>query len=417
VPVDETGERGHPEPLRTAGWRGKRRGVLIIGLAGAVVAAAAVTAVVLVTAKPGPQKYASLPGPCALVTTATLAQYVPGAASTVQSTPSSGTHQVDSCDWAAISGYQARQLLVTIDLYRSSSGVADARRTFSPHATAACKCAVTVRSITGLGDEAKTVLITFDKNAFPKGGRVIPPEAAVVVQSGNVSFQVFYNVTIYNPQRPGPPVPAPAVEQAAAVAGAHDVLAALADPGAARPGAPPVRGPDYPLPAKPCGLVTTATLATMLSKAQAGPTQKQSNTVSDTEGCGWQGQTTALTLNLSVTIFHGVARIEDAHSALEYQIQVDSQDSADGRLRTATTKTEPVPGVGSQGTAVFQDTAYPDESGLISYRVELLAWSGNALIVVRVNGFVGATDPPTQATALRYAIAVARDTLTALPGA
>lgn len=415
--MDETGERGRPEPLRTAGWRGKRRGVLIIGLAGVVGVAAAVTAVVLVTAKPGPQKYASLPGPCALVTAATLAQYMPGAASTVQSMPSSGTHQVDSCDWTAISSYQARQLHVTIDLYRSSSGVADARRILSPHATAACKCAMTVRSVTGLGDEAKTVLITFDKNAFPQGGGVIPPEAAVVVQSGNVSFQVFYNVTIYNAQRPGPPVPAPAVERTAAVAAARDVLAALADPGAARPGAPSVEGPDYPLPARPCGLITAATLATMLPKAQAGPAQKQSNTVSDTEGCGWQGQTTALTLNLSVTIFHGVARIEDAHSSLEYQTQTDSQNSADGSLRTLTTKMAPVPGLGNQATAIFQDTAYTDESGLISYRVELLAWSGNALIVAQVNGFVGETDPPTQATALRYAVAMARDALTALPGA
>jgi hypothetical protein len=245
---------------------------------------------------------------------------------------------------------------------------------------------------------------------------VVAPEADVFVQSGNAAIGVLYNVTIYNPQRPGPPVPAPAVERAAAIAAARDILAALADPGAARPAAPPMQGPDYPVPARPCQLVTEATLATLLPKAQAVPAQKQAGTEADIEGCSWTAGTTDLSLSLSVTIFHPAIRIEDAHSSLEYTIQAESQDSADGPLRTMTAKTEPVPGVGSQATALFKDTVYASESSLYSYQVELLTWSGNALIGVKVNGFVGATYPPAQATALRYAIAVARDTLAALPG-
>ena len=107
-------------PRRRSAW-GRRR-VLIPAVA--AVAAAVAAAVVL---WPGPraQEYRALPPPCTLVTTATLAKYVPGATGKPLSPPAGG------CEWHGISGSLGqRDLLVSVAVFGSSSGVAQARQLF-----------------------------------------------------------------------------------------------------------------------------------------------------------------------------------------------------------------------------------------------------------------------------------------------
>jgi len=153
-------------PRRRSAWR--RRRVLIPAVA--AVAAAVAAAVVL---WPGPwaQEYRALPPPCTLVTTATLAKYVPGATGKPLSPPAGG------CEWHGISGSLGqRDLLVSVAVFGSSSGVAQARQLFDldAHATAISAphitFTVTRRPLPGLGDQAMVQIYQPSKNVVPPAG-------------------------------------------------------------------------------------------------------------------------------------------------------------------------------------------------------------------------------------------------------
>jgi len=206
-------------PRRRSAWR--RRRVLIPA---AAVAAAGAAAVVL---WPGPraQEYRALPPPCTLVTTATLAKYVPGATGKPLS-PSAG-----GCEWHGISGSLGqRDLLVSVAVFGSSSGVAQARQLFDldAHATAISAphitFTVTRRPLPGLGDQAMVQIYQPSKN-------VVPPLADVVVdvRSQNAEFSVTFNIDL--PGAQPPPTSAELVSETIAIA--RDVLAVLASPGTA----------------------------------------------------------------------------------------------------------------------------------------------------------------------------------------
>jgi len=204
-------------PRRRSAW-GRRR-VLIPAIA--AVAAAVAAAVVL---WPGPraQEYRTLPPPCTLVTTATLAKYVPGATGKPLSPPAGG------CEWHGISGSLGqRDLLVSVAVFGSSAGVAQARQLFDldAHATAISAphitFTVTRRPLPGLGDQAMVQIYQPSKN-------VVPPLADVVVdvRSQNAEFSVTFNIDL--PGAQPPPTSAELVSETIAIA--RDVLAVLASP-------------------------------------------------------------------------------------------------------------------------------------------------------------------------------------------
>ncbi len=207
-------------PRRRPAW-GRRR-VLIPAVAAVAVAVAA--AVVL---WPGPraQEYRALPPPCTLVTTATLAKYVPGATGKPLSPPAG------SCEWHGISGSLGqRDLLVSVAVFGSSSGVAQARQLFDldAHATAISAphitFTVTRRPLPGLGDQAMVQI-------YQPGKNVVPPLAVVVVdvRSQNAEFSVTFNIDL--PGAQPPPTSAELVSETIAIA--RDVLAVLVSPGTA----------------------------------------------------------------------------------------------------------------------------------------------------------------------------------------
>jgi hypothetical protein len=207
-------------PRRRPAW-GRRR-VLIPAVA--AVAAAVAAAVVL---WPGPraQEYRALPPPCTLVTAATLAKYVPGATGKPLSPPAGG------CEWHGISGSLGqRDLLVSVAVFGSSSGVAQARQLFDldAHATAISAphitFTVTRRPLPGLGDQAMVQI-------YQPGKNVVPPLADVVVdvRSQNAEFSVTLNIDL--PGAQPPPTSAELASETIAIA--RDVLAALASPGMA----------------------------------------------------------------------------------------------------------------------------------------------------------------------------------------
>jgi hypothetical protein len=201
-------------PRRRSAWR--RRRVLIP-------AAAAVAAAVVLWPSPQAQEYRALPPPCTLVTTATLAKYVPGATGKPLSPPGGG------CEWHGISGSLGqRDLLVSVAVFGSSSGVAQARQLFDLDARATAISAphitftVTRRPLPGLGDEAMVQI-------YQPGKDVVPPLADVVVdvRSQNAEFSVTFNIDL--PGAQPPPTSAELVSETIAIA--RDVLAVLASPG------------------------------------------------------------------------------------------------------------------------------------------------------------------------------------------
>jgi hypothetical protein len=200
-------------------WR--RRTVLIAGI---TAVAAAVAAVVL---WPGsqPQAYTTLPPPCTLVTAATVARYLPAAASTPVE-PSEG----GGCRWLSTTGPGGqRELTVMAAVFGSSSGVADAKRDFDANSHTALRTpddkitfTVTRQSVSGLGDQAAAQIFQPGKNAIPR-----TPVIAVDVRSRNAD--VFVTLTIN--QAGSAPLPTGTQLLSDTIAIARDVLTVLVAPG------------------------------------------------------------------------------------------------------------------------------------------------------------------------------------------
>jgi hypothetical protein len=154
-----------------------------------------------------------------------LAKYVPGATGKPLSPPAGG------CEWHGISGSLGqRDLLVSVAVFGSSSGVAQARQLFDLDAHAIAISAphitftVTRRPLPGLGDQAMVQI-------YQPGKNVVPPLADVVVdvRSQNAEFSVTFNIDL--PGAQPPPTSAELVSETIAIA--RDVLAVLASPGTA----------------------------------------------------------------------------------------------------------------------------------------------------------------------------------------
>lgn len=393
-----------------------RRKPLVIGFCAGILAAAVAAVVVLVATRPGtqPLRYASLPIPCGAVTAASLAKYMPDASSNPQSMPSSTADQEGACTWSSITGGQDRSLGVQLDVYGTSSGLAHAQLAYTRGASAGSCCkgtTVSTTPVTGLGDQAVAKVITVRSAA---GGKEALPGIAVLARSGNADIAVSYSDFPIGSARPALTT---ATEQAAAVAMARDVLAALANPAAAAAAAAPSgtaapaaspspQGPHYAVPPDACTLIRTPTLARYAPGAASKPFPAPSSTVPGTPqlaNCGWLAPDASITLNLTVDPDTASA-LQGYEFAVQYARQGGNGVTFDGA--------QPVAGVGQRATAVFQTLSI---AGSQSHQVTVYAWSGNAEVTLTF-GSVALTGPGmSRATELAGATAMTRDVLAGLP--
>jgi hypothetical protein len=150
--------------------------------------------------------YATVPDPCSLITTATLATYAPGVA--VKPQPA-GSPQTASCSW----GSKDNSVLLTLSSFPDATS---ARQSFDVDAQANSRT-ISGETVTGsvwmpdLGEEAAAIFQT--RSSTGQG-------VAMIVWSGNVEISLWYAGT-------GPTPPARATLLAGGIAMARDVLAGL----------------------------------------------------------------------------------------------------------------------------------------------------------------------------------------------
>jgi hypothetical protein len=273
---------------------------------------------------------------------------------------------------------------------------------------ASCRCrgyTIAAQAVTGVGDEATAVFTSYDQGAAP-------PDASLLVRSGNADIVVSYRIS---PVVSAPPPPAHAALLALVTVMARDVLAALANPPAARTAAPgtsaspassaPSPGPRYGKPRSWCALVKASTLARYAPGAvtnPAGPTSVPSGPLIF-GNCSWGADNASIVLSIRL-----YPDTPSAQQSFEFDI-ADRQQPGTGITSDGA---HAVGHLGQQAVAVYQ--TYHDMSGN-SRAVELYVWSGNAEIDISVSGISVLQAPPSRSAMQAADIAMARDVLAGLP--
>ena len=326
---------------------------------------------------PGRRAALCRPDPCRMVSTATLARYIPGS---VFSAPlggpamSPGASTAGECSWSSadFAGF------MTFYTYRDA---VTADRVFAGKAGAQSSGTAGtagMRSVDDLGEAAQATVRNQDGKA----------SVDLVVWSGNAELDYTYNDL-----RPGSAARSERARLLAAViAMARDGLAALADPAvAAFP-----RGISYASPRHPCQLVKASTVARYAAGA-TGQQLSDSGTSGD-RTCAWDPDDGSLFLAVSVS-----PTIDDAQSSYQFDLQFARKDSI-----KKFNGSQPVNGLGTQATAIFS-TDPAGEAG-----VELDVWSGNAVIEMTFDSSSILGPAPSRSVMLAADIAMARDALASL---
>jgi hypothetical protein len=208
-------------------WR--RRGPVIAGLSAVILAVAA--GIVLAVRPSAPEiTYTGMPAPCRILTTASLARYLPDATGKGQRESVRGA-QVDMCTWDSETVGQSRLLSATVVLYESSAWLSDARWEYSSFISDESGImgkgdTVSIRRIADLGNQAVSMVVT-GHNQRPDEILLLP-QVGVVVQAGNVDVWLNYSAgAVGTPAQETPPPPI-AEQVAATIALARDVLTTLA---------------------------------------------------------------------------------------------------------------------------------------------------------------------------------------------
>jgi len=379
------------------------RASLKVRIGAAVVVVAALASVVLVVAQSGSSQpaYSSLPAPCALVSPAIVAKYLPNPARTPESELTDSTYQAGSCKWTSTVGGEDRTLVAQVFVFDSSSSITAARQAYSNTFSAfGCHCrgvTVSTKPINGLGDQAAAFYVTDGPAATvataPNAGW---PGANLLVRSSNAEIALNYDVT--SPATGTALAPATGTAQLTGmITMAQSVMDALAQPSAVA-SVPVSPEPDYTGSPDPCLLITAATLATYAPGAKVKPQPAATGSGSPrVTSCSWGSSGNTLLLTLST--------FADAVSARQ-NYAIDAQ--ANSRSVTAETVTGSVwmPDLGEEATAIFQT-----RSGG-SHGVAMIVWSGN----VEISLWYAGSGPASQdrATLLTGGIAMARDVLAAL---
>jgi hypothetical protein len=206
----------------------RRRRPLILGVAAVLVAALIAIVAVVLAGRPAAAKlkYTSLPAPCTMLTSGTVARFLPGVSSSPAGAAPGRASKVGACTWSSIAGGEDRTLILQVDMYDSAAGTSSARQAYAKEVPAGnCRCqwyTVTRQAVTGLGDQA-TVLFT-TTSTKSNAGFWTAPAVNLLVRSGNADINVGYTVAGIG-RAPAPP--SDAALRATTVAMARDVLAAL----------------------------------------------------------------------------------------------------------------------------------------------------------------------------------------------
>jgi hypothetical protein len=348
-----------PDPAQLAGLVSMARDLLNVLAHPASVPRSAVAPVV-----PEP-RYVGRRDPCRLISTATLARYVPGYVLSPQPDSSSpGSAQLSQCGWNA--GGISITLTLTL-----SSGAAGALRAFDSGAGSIGVRVSGARWLPDLGEEA-TASFTIQ----PAGS---PDVAEVFVWSGNAELDYTYTSDGSRRSQLDRSAPLKGV-----LAMARDGLAALARP--ALSSFP--RGPNYASSQRACTLIRASTLA-RYGVAGTGTTYPGGPQVST---CFWNSD--SLSIEVSIAIDSGP---DNAQGAFQFDVQDARTNQGDVTFRAAT----PVRGVGEQAEAIFQTV-------IGSPSVDLYVRSGNAVAEIRTDSL---DSPLGRAGLLAADIAMARDAL------
>ncbi|HEY6311320.1 MAG TPA: hypothetical protein VIY52_11015 [Streptosporangiaceae bacterium] len=389
-------------PLPTAPWQ--RRTRPRVRIAAAVITVAAITSVVYVVVRSGPPgpAYSSLPAPCAMVSPATVARYLPDPVPAPESVLTDSTYQAGSCKWASTAGGEDRTLVAQVFVYDSSSSVSAAQQAYnSTFSSFGCHCqgvTVSTQSVTGLGDQAAAFIIAVGPAAAiataPNAGS---PGLNLLVRSSNALIALDYDVTA---PATGTSLASAAgtAQLTAMISMARGILAALAQPTTVA-SVPVSPEPRYTGSHDPCLLITTATLAMYAPGATVTPQASPGTSgAPQMSSCSWGSDRDLVMLTLS--------SFPDATSARQV-FDIDAQANSRSIAGETVTGSVWMPDLGEEATAIFQ-TRSGGEHG-----VAMIVWSGNVEINVWYAGR-GAV-PPERATLLAGGIAMARDVLAALP--
>jgi hypothetical protein len=397
--ITEPAGSGAPAPLSTAPWR--RRTSLRVRLATGVVAAAVLVSVVIVVVKsvsPRPA-YGSLPAPCAVVSLATVARYLPDPTPTPESMPADRTYQAGSCKWASAAGGEDRTLVAQVFVFDESSAMTAVQQAYNGSLSAfGCHCqgvTVSTRPVAGLGDQAAAFFIADGPAAaVATAPNAAFPGASLLVRSSNAEIALNYDVT--DPATGTPVASAAGPGQLTGmIAVARGILATLAAPADAA-SVPVSAEPHYAGLPDPCLLITAATLAAYAPGARVSPQPAGGSASSQSTSCSWGSSSRSVLLTLS--------SFPDAVSARQ-NYEIDAQANSRSISGETVTGSVWMPGLGEEATAIFQTRS----SG---QGVAMIVWSGN----VEISLWYAATGSPApdRGTLLTGGIAMARDVLAAL---
>jgi hypothetical protein len=196
---DESGDILEQAPSdRIRRWRG--RNPLIAGVALVVLVAIASVVVVLAIPKstPSSREFGRLPGPCTLLSAATLAKYLPaGTAGVPQDVSSSATLSQAGCDWTGTANHRESELWVYVTIYPSGypAGNAKARAVYaagirSDRSVSVTGFSIRVQSLAHVGDDAAYLFTTVGHGAYA------PQFADLLVSSENADIQVGYSSSL-----------------------------------------------------------------------------------------------------------------------------------------------------------------------------------------------------------------------------
>ena len=399
------------EPIPPSRWsrvlpRWVRRRPRIAAVTAGVLAAAVIAAIVYAVTQPSAPRpaYASLPKQsCALVSSAELAKYLPGATGMPLSVDTgNNTTKNDVCKWFSTTGGEDRTLVAQAIIFRSSSAISQAQQSYRGLVSfLECHCpgvTVSTQPVTGLGDQATEVFVVAGPDAkADTSSNADSPGASLLVRSSNAVISLNLNTTAAatGASRSSPPGSA---QSAGMISLARGILAVLARPASISSAsiAHVSAEPHYAGPADPCRLIGQATLARYAPGAAVTPTSSPGTSPSS---CAWESDGARILLNL--TTFP---------SPLGAQQRYSLEAGALSRSVSGLTVTgaQVLDDLGEGATAAFQRR---DEDNA----VEVLVWSGNADLDVIYTGLASAgSAKPDRATLTTGAIAMARDGLAAL---
>jgi hypothetical protein len=400
-------EAGRPEapalspPAPIGVWL--RQTSLKVRIAAAVVVVAALTSVVFVTAQSGSSQpvYGGLPAPCAMVSPATVARYLPDPTRTPESELTGSTYQAGSCKWASSTGGQDRTLVAQVFVFDSSSSITAARQAYGSTLSAFdCHCqgvTVSTRPVAGLGDQAAAFYITVGPAATiataPNAGW---PGVNLLVRSSNAEIALNYDVTAPATGTALAPAAGPA-PLTGMIAMAQDIMDALAQPSVVAP-VPVSPEPHYTDSRDPCSLITTATLATYAPGAAVSPKPagtSSSTGLSQMSSCSWGSKSDSVLLTLS-----SFADAASARQGFNIDAHANSRTIAGETVTGSVWMTD----LGEEAAAIFQ-TRSADSQG-----VAMIVWSGNAEISLWYT-----RSGSDRAALLAGGIAMTRDVLADLP--